>query len=73
VVISEILEEVISVQQRFCGNSRNSGIDDLGQTELLWYFQKFWNRLFVLNRASVIVPEIPELVICDLGQTELLW
>ncbi len=36
VVVPDILESVISVQQRFCGNSRNSGIDDLGQTELLW-------------------------------------
>ncbi len=36
VVVPEILESVISVQQRFCVSSTNSVISDLGQTELLW-------------------------------------
>jgi hypothetical protein len=32
----------------------------LGKTEILWSFQKFWNRCVGSNRDSVVVPEILE-------------
>ncbi len=72
-VVPEILESLCWVKQRFCGRSRNSGIAVLGQTEILWSFQKFWNRCVGSNRDfefwnrcvgsnrdSVVVPEILE-------------
>jgi hypothetical protein len=69
-------------------SSRNSAIIGLGQTEILWKFQKFWNRCFESDRDFLDVPEILELLvwvtqifiyvpeilerIIGLGQTEIL-
>jgi hypothetical protein len=87
-IVPEILESVFWVKPGLCGRFRNSGIGDLRQTEIVWSFQKFWNRCFGSNRDSVVVPEVLESVVWvksrffdrsrnsgigGLGQSEILW
>ncbi len=43
-VVPENLESVFTDNEGFWGRSRNSGIGDLGQLEILGSFQKFYNR-----------------------------
>jgi hypothetical protein len=59
------------VIQRFCANSRNSGIGVLCQTEILWSFHKFWNLRLGSYRDSEVVPKNVG-IIGVLGQTEIL-
>jgi hypothetical protein len=42
--VPENLGKMFWVIQRFCGRSKNSGISDVGHTEILWMFQKIWNH-----------------------------
>ncbi len=57
VAIPKILKLVIWVKQRFCGDSRNSGIVVLDQAEILWPFQKIWKRCYGSKRDSDDISE----------------
>ncbi len=46
---SDILESVFAIIPKLCG----SGIGVCDHTEILWQFQKFWNRCLRTIRKSV--------------------
>jgi hypothetical protein len=48
VKVPEILESEFWLRQKFCGRSRNSGMNVSDHTEILLKFQNFWKRIVVL-------------------------